>query len=88
MKKMGIDALIRAMDVISYIYAHVYLCKTSVFMTTLYFRKKTRPIQVKSKVNPKLARSVKLLSQFQQINRPTNQWTRSPRELLRAAKTK
>ena len=40
MKKMGIDALIRAMDVISYIYAHVYLCKTSVFMTTLYFRKK------------------------------------------------
>ena len=24
MKKMGIDALIRAMDVISYIYAHVY----------------------------------------------------------------
>ena len=41
MKKMGIDALIRAMDVISYIYAHVYLCKTSVFMT-IYISEKKR----------------------------------------------
>ena len=40
MKKMGIDALIRAMDVISYIYAHVYLCKTSVFMTIYISEKK------------------------------------------------
>ena len=42
MKKMGIDALIRAMDVISYIYAHVYLCKTSVFMTIYISEKKNK----------------------------------------------